>query len=67
MVAALLVFLLIGAFYGFAFGFTRLVLRGSAWEQYSLEAPLLTGPAFVVLALSLFGYRLPAAVPPWQA
>jgi hypothetical protein len=67
VVAALLVFLLIGAFYGFAFGLTRLVLRGSAWEQYSLEAPLLTGPAFVVLALSLFGYRLPAAVPPWQA
>jgi hypothetical protein len=67
VVAALLVFLLIGAFYGFAFGFTRLLLRGSAWEQYSLEAPLLTGPAFVVLALSLLGYRLPAAVPPWQA
>jgi hypothetical protein len=67
MVAALLVFGMIFAFYGFAFGFTRLLLRGSAWEQYSLEAPLLTGPALVVLALTLLGYRLPSEVPPWQA
>jgi hypothetical protein len=55
------------AFYGFAFGATRLLLRRSLWEQYSLEAPWLTGPALVVLVLSLGAYREPSAVYSWQA
>src|SRR3954469_12430431 len=67
MVAALGVGLLVLAFYGFAFGATRLLLRGSAWESYSLEAPCLTGPALVVLALSALGYRVPGEVLAWQA
>jgi hypothetical protein len=55
------------AFYGFAFGATRLLLRRSLWEQYSLEAPWLTGPALVVLVLSLGAYCQPNAVHAWQA
>jgi hypothetical protein len=67
MVGGFGVVLLLLAFYGFAFGATRLILRRSHWEQYSLEAPWLTGPALVVLVLSLGAYREPSAVYPWQA
>ena len=67
MVAALGIFGMIFVFYAFAFGVTRLLLRGSAWEEYSWEAPLLSGPALIVVALTLFGYRLPVQVAPWQA
>src|SRR5436309_12263863 len=58
---------LLAGFYGFAFGATRLLLRRSRWEQYSLEAPWLTGPALVVLALSLGAYREPGEVRAWHA
>jgi hypothetical protein len=61
-----LLLLLVG-FYTFAFGAARLLLRRSQWEQFGLEAPWLTGPALVVLALSLLAYRVPQEVPTWQA
>jgi hypothetical protein len=63
MIGALVVFLMILLFYGFAFGITRLLLRHSAWDSYSLEAPFLTGPALIVLALSLLGWTLLSEVP----
>ena len=59
--------LLLTAFYGFAFGAVRLLLRRSAWAQFSLEAPWLAGPALLVLIVSAIGYRLPAELPAWQA
>jgi hypothetical protein len=60
-------FLLFMGFYAFAFGVTRLLLRRSRWEQYSLEAPWLTGPALIVLMLSAVGYRDPITVQTWQS
>jgi hypothetical protein len=61
------ILLLLVAFYGFAFGVTRLLLRGSCWEPYSLEAPWLTGPALLVLMLSAGGYLEPIHLFAWQA
>jgi hypothetical protein len=61
------ILLLFVAFYGFAFGVTRLLLRGSRWDQYSLEAPWLTGPALLVLMLSAGGYCEPIHLFAWQA
>ena len=59
--------LLVLAFYGSAFGITRLLLRNTAWEGYGLEAPWLTGPALVVLAFSCGGYLIPSEILVWHA
>jgi hypothetical protein len=67
MVGVLAFIGMLAGFYGFAFGANRLLLRKSTWDQYSLEAPWLTGPALAVLCVSLGGYRLPVYIPPWQA
>jgi hypothetical protein len=67
MLGALGFLVLLTAFYGFAFGATRLLLRRSSWEQYTFEAAWLTGPALVILSLSLLAYRVPTALPAWQA
>jgi hypothetical protein len=67
MLSVLGFLLLLVAFYGFAFGATHLLIRRSPWEQYSLEAAWLTGPALVVLVMSLLAYRVPEHVFVWQA
>jgi hypothetical protein len=54
--------LLLGAFFVFAFGATRLLLRNTFLEPYTVEASLLAGPAYVALALSAFAYRIPESV-----
>lgn len=66
MIALAGVLLLLAAFYAFAFGATRLLLRGTALAEYAFEAPWLNGPALLILALSLLGYREPYTLPAWQ-
>jgi hypothetical protein len=50
---------LVLACFGFGFGATRLLLRGTALEDYTFEASLLLGPVFLVLTLSCGGYVAP--------
>src|SRR5437588_8081763 len=66
MIGALAFAALLVAFYVFSFGLTRPLLRTTTWEPYSFDAPWLTGPALVVLCLSLLGYHEPFEQPTWQ-
>src|SRR5437660_8823418 len=66
MIGALSCTALFVAFYLFSFGATRLLLRKTVWDEYSLDAPWLTGPALVILSLSLLGYHEPFDLPAWQ-
>jgi hypothetical protein len=67
MPGALAFVALLAACYAFAFGATRLLLRKTFLESYSLEAPLLAGPALAILGISLLGYSEPFLLPAWHS
>src|SRR5262249_44166695 len=66
MTGALACAALLAVFYCISFGFTRLLLRNTTWDQYSLDAPWLAGTPLVVLCLSLLGYHEPYDLPVWH-
>src|SRR4051812_1924804 len=64
--AALGMVLLAAGLFAFAFGATRLLLRGTWLEPFTAEASFLAGPVYLVLALSCLGYRTPNVIPRGQ-
>jgi hypothetical protein len=49
-------------FFAVSFGFTRLLLRHSALEEYTFEAAFLAGPLLTALVFSLGGYYHPRSL-----
>jgi hypothetical protein len=62
MLALLGLVALVLTFFSFAFGAIRLLLKGTALEEYTFEASLLLGPLLLVLTLSCGGYVTPQSL-----